>query len=161
MVDGFTNSLNCEAVNLSLIYALPPIRYLPDGHVTNLRLRLRVAPQHPKFLVPAGVKHTRRVTYPLAYCTRLAMSQCNGTSDDSGKQFLILLGLMNYAEECSSKFNDMSGAEYPMGWSGEMRVWPGWGIWWMARAFLNDPRSSTPFKPVILSIFTKNDIGFN
>lgn len=67
-----------------------------------------------KILGPGWNQTFKKSNSSLPYFTRLATSQSNGTSDDSGKRLLILFWLMNYTEDYSSKYSDMSGAEYPV-----------------------------------------------
>ncbi|KAE8449610.1 hypothetical protein EG329_007940 [Mollisiaceae sp. DMI_Dod_QoI] len=112
-VAGFTNSLDCELANLSLIYAVPPIRYLLDGYSTNMSVTSPSCSATFKILGPGWNETYGTSNSSLAFFTRLATSQCNGTSDESGMRLLVLFGLMNYTEDYSRNYSDMSGAQYP------------------------------------------------
>ncbi|KAL3424093.1 hypothetical protein PVAG01_03374 [Phlyctema vagabunda] len=113
-VDGLTNSLECESANLSLIYAVPPIRYLPDGLYTNLTATSSSCSALFKLPGPSWNQTDRVSNSSLAYFARLATSQCTGTSGDSGMRLLIWFGLMNYTNDYFHTYSDMGGGGYPI-----------------------------------------------
>ncbi|KAH9212901.1 hypothetical protein DL95DRAFT_507875 [Leptodontidium sp. 2 PMI_412] len=113
-VDGLTNSLECESANLSLIYAVPPIRYLPDGLSTNLTATSSSCSALFKVPGPSWNQTDGVSNSSLAYFARLATGQCTGTSGDSGMRLLIWFGLMNYTNDYSRTYSTMGGGEYPI-----------------------------------------------
>ena len=111
-----TNSLHCEPANVSFTYAVPPIKYLPGGLLSNLTATSSSCSAAFTMHGPAwnetytfGISNSS-----LAYFARLATSQCAGTSDQSGMRLLVLFGLMNYTNDYSQMYSIETGAQYPI-----------------------------------------------
>ncbi|PSR82544.1 hypothetical protein BD289DRAFT_437208 [Coniella lustricola] len=105
-VDGLTNSLVCEPVELNMTGAEPP-----DPHYSYTTMNLTItAPDCDmklRLLAPEVTYENENATSLLF--ARFAQAECDGTSDDTGRRVFVMFGDLAYAIDTSVNLTDYTG----------------------------------------------------
>jgi hypothetical protein len=108
-VDGLTNSLDCQPVELSLAGATPPIESSSGNNSLNLTITspgCDVA--HVSLLGVAQLRETNSTLF-----ARFKQIQCDGVEGDAGKRTLIMFGNLTYYLDYTSNTTGYIDAEHP------------------------------------------------
>ncbi|KAF3762845.1 hypothetical protein M406DRAFT_263476 [Cryphonectria parasitica EP155] len=104
-VDGLTNSLVCEAIDLNMTGSAPPDPHYSENTM-NLTITARDCEMKLRLMAPDFTVDNENGT---TLFSRFAQGQCNGTSDESGRRVLVMFGNLGYYTDTSQNVTDYTG----------------------------------------------------